>query len=152
MLTGCNSDSQSKKEIESDVSEEAVVGKLIFNLPKGYRHQVGKGIDTVVGSFYTVDPYFEIRYDIGPGAGVDRVAKFAQKSKDSIVHDKIIHTGLGGGRLVSVMIEGEPKFGAIFEAAPGVILYAIGLTEQQLADFMSIAESIRLSPESNTKK
>ncbi len=131
---------------------EASIGSLRVDMPKGFRHQVDKGIDTAVGSFQPADGSFEIRYDIGPGAGNDRAAALAQKNKDSIVKDLVIQTERGKGRFVAVKMGDGTKFMAAFDGGPGLIFYGVGLTVRQLDDFISIAKSLRLVPEPVVEK
>jgi hypothetical protein len=133
-------------------ADEAAIGSLRVDLPEGFRHQVDKGIDTAVGSFQPADGSFEIRYDIGPGAGSDRAAALAQKKKYSVVKDIVIQTALGKGRFVAVKMGDGTKFMAAFDGGPGLIFYGVGLTERQLGDFISIAKSLRLVPEPVVEK
>jgi hypothetical protein len=131
---------------------EVMVGRMRVTLPDGFRHVPAKGIDTVVGSFQPEDSSFEIRYDIGPGAGSFGAKEFAEKNQNRLTRDIKITTGFGEGRFVAIRINRDAKIAAVFEAQAGVNFYAVNITEKQVNVFESIVRSLLVDPEPNPKK
>jgi len=121
---------------------EVRVGTLGFELPAGFVHEPAKGIDSSPGAFRHEKDDFEIRYDIGIGAGRDRVKQVRERWPTRIIRDEVLTTKLGEGQLIVLNLgDGTDKM-VLFEAAPGVVIYANLGTGTYLEDFIKIVSSV----------
>lgn len=121
---------------------EIAIDSLRLDLPVGYQHKPGKGVDSTPGSIVTKAGSI-ISYDLGIGAGDGHAARIRGKKGVVIVADERIENALGGGELVVIKL--ADKFGAVFDGGAGVKFYSIELGESELQEFRAIIKSFRLA-------